>query len=117
MIIFAKVLALLWGIWWVYFGYSTGMTENMDSIGVLVRIFMPGGIFLISALFVFKSGYTAPILLILEGVFAFIVYAILSLGQYSLSTFIFIFVTMILPPVLAGSMLLYKKIEKILKQS
>ncbi|MFH1283892.1 MAG: hypothetical protein ABII27_09560 [bacterium] len=113
---FAKIIAVTWGIWWTYFGYMSTTGSALPLEDIVVRVAFPGLIFLLTALFTFKSDFIAPSLLLLEGLFALVLYSLLAFGNYSISTFLFLFVTMMLPPIFSGTILLIKKIAILINE-
>ena len=116
MILFVRITALVWGLWWSCFGLISAIAEKLDILGIFVHTTVPGLIFLITALYCFKSEFTAPVLLIAEGIFVLIIYVVIALGRFPLTTLLFVLVTMALPPVLSGTFLVVYKIRKILEK-
>ena len=96
----ARALALAWGGWWTFFGLASGSGEGLSPLGVLVHTLVPGGLFLATALLVWRWERPGAVLLLLEALLA-AVYAGLAHRW-----FMFLLLTLALPPFIAGLLLL-----------
>lgn len=74
MRIFAKILALLWGAWWAFFGIACGISEGSHVTAILLHGVLPGMVFLASALIALKWEKIGGVLLVLAGLATLIVF-------------------------------------------
>jgi hypothetical protein len=103
--IIALVLALLWAAWWIFFGLASGIGEGMSLGGILIHAALPGGIMLISVAVAWMWKLVGGELLVLEGIIVLIGYPIMVSNRFGLRTIVFVMLTMALPPLLAGILL------------
>jgi hypothetical protein len=96
----ARALALAWGGWWTFFGLASGIGERLTPLGVLMHTLLPGGLFLATALLVWRWERVGAVLLLLEALLAA---AYAGLGHRWLT---FLLLTLALPPFIAGLLLL-----------
>jgi hypothetical protein len=102
----ARLLALLWGGFWIWYGVASGISEGVGVIGTLRYAAMPGLILLASALFAWKYARTGGFLLIIEGLIIAITYPLIFGSRFPLMTVLLVLLTMATPPILAGLMFL-----------
>jgi hypothetical protein len=101
----ARSLAMLWAGLWMTFGLVSGIAEGEGVVAALVHTVVPGLIFLVSALTAFKWDLLAGILLVGEGLVVLVGYP-LGARHFPTSTVVFVLLTMALPPLVAGLLLL-----------
>jgi hypothetical protein len=99
-------LALLWAGFWSYFGLASGIGEKLTPVGVFLHTAMPGLIFLATAAIAWRWEQAGSILLLVEGMIVLIGYPIMFHSRFPRQTIIFVLLTMALPPLLAGWLLL-----------
>jgi len=102
----ARTLALLWAGWWVFFGLASGLGEGLSPVGILIHTALPGLVFLVSVALAWRWETVGGVVLILEGVFVLIAYPVMTYDHFPLATIIFVLLTMALPPLAAGLLLL-----------
>jgi hypothetical protein len=100
-----QALALIWAGWWIFFGVASGMDERLNLLGILIHATIPGLIFLVSAIIAWQWQVIGSIVLILEGLLIFIVYPVMF-RHLSFLTIILTLLTLALPPLIAGFLLL-----------
>jgi len=98
----ARIVALLWGGFWVWFGLASGIAEGAGFIGTIRHTLTPGLILLASALFAWKYEKIGGGLLIVEGLIIAIAYPLLFGSRFPFSTVFFVLLTMAVPPLAAG---------------
>lgn len=101
----ALILALIWAGWWTFFGLASGIGEGSKPVGVLLHTAAPGLIFLASAVIAWRWERIGAIVLLVEGALILIGYPLLF-RRFPLSTILFVLLTMALPPLVAGCLLL-----------
>jgi ABC-type uncharacterized transport system permease subunit len=99
-------LALVWAGWWTFFGIASGIGEKMSPAGVFAHATLPGLIFCGSVAIAWWKESIGGIVLLLEGVVALIAYPLMTYHNFPLSTIAFVILTMALPPLLAGLLLI-----------
>ncbi len=102
----ALCLALLWAGWWTFFGLASGFGERLSLVGVVVHTAVPGIVFLASALAAWRWTVVGGIVLLIEGLLVLIIYPIMVAGRFPKATIAFVLLTMAVPPLLAGCLLL-----------
>lgn len=102
----ARVLALLWGGWWTFFGIASAFAEDLDLIGILIHTSVPGLIFLASAALAWRWEAIGGVILLIEAAIVCVGYPVLVAGRFPLSTITFVLLTMGLPPLAAGVLFL-----------
>lgn len=98
----AGALVLLWAGFWLFFGVASGIGEGLSRGAVLVHTAFPGLIFLVSAVFAWRTQVIGAAVLLLEGLAVLIAYPIMTYHQFPFSTIVFVILTMSLPPLIAG---------------
>ena len=107
MRIIAQTIAFIWASWWTFFGLASGIYEGLDPIGVFIHTAMPGLVFLASAVIAWRWMRTGRIILIVEGLAILILYSLMAHRSFSFTTFLFTLLTLSVPPLLAGCLLLF----------
>jgi hypothetical protein len=102
----ALALALVWAGWWTFFGIASGLSEGMNPIGVLAHATLPGLIFCASVAVAWWRESIGGIVLVLEGLVALIAYPLMTHHNFPLSTIAFVILTMALPPLAVGFLLI-----------
>jgi hypothetical protein len=109
-----RILALLWGGWWTFFGVACGIGEGMGFGGTLIHALVPGGIFLAMALISFTWTSTGGYALLGTGIVMLVGYPLLTVSNSQLSpvTILQVLLMIAVPPLLAGALLLFGEPEK-----
>jgi len=102
----ARVLSLLCGAWWTFFGVASGLAEGLDPVGILIHAAVPGLILLISALIAWRWERVGGALLALEGLVVLVGYPLLVRGRFPISTVVFMLLTMAAPLLIPGLLFL-----------
>jgi len=102
----ARILALLWAAFWVWFGLASGIAEGAGFIGTIIHTASPGLILLASALLPWWNAKIGGGLLIIEGLIIAIAYPLIFGSRFPVSTVIYVLLTMSLPPLVAGFLFL-----------
>lgn len=95
----ARLIALVWAVWWMLFGLRTGLAEGLPLLGVLARLAFPGGLFLLTVAIAWRAGALGGLLLVLAGLGAHANFN----GAGSLLTVF----TLTAPPIIAGLLLVW----------
>ena len=103
----ARLIALAWGGFWVFFGVASGLGERMNAEGVFMHALLPGLVFLASVIIPWIWESWGGILLILEGLFVCVAYPMMAKGHFPLNTIFFVLLTMGLPPIVSGIFFLF----------
>jgi len=64
MIYAARTLAVVWAVFWLWFGIASGIGEQEGFTNALVHIIVPGGIAILTALAAWRWPMTGGILLV-----------------------------------------------------
>jgi len=100
----ARIIAALWFGWWAFFGIASGLAEGGGNL--IFHLIFPILIFAVLLLVVWRWELVECILMILLGLIVAIAYP-LPIGQnFPTTTSIFMELTMALPPLLAGLLLI-----------
>ena len=102
----ARGLSLIWAGWWVFFGLASGLAEHLSPAGIARHTAVPGLLFLASALLAWRREAPGGGLLVLEGLAVFLGYRSWMGTRVPWSTVVFVWLTMALPPVVAGGLFL-----------
>lgn len=105
LLLVARILALGWAAFWLLFGVASGLGEGLRIGGILMHIVLPGGVFLGIALLAWRWPNHGVFVLEAVGVFVLVGYPVV-MRHFPSSTIIFVELTMALPPIAAGIMLL-----------
>ncbi len=103
--IIALGLAFLWAGWWTFFGLASGISEGLPPLGVLIHTTVPGLIFLAVVLIAWRWDLIGGTLLILAG--------LLTLWVFPFARELFGLLTLSLPPVIAGALLLMHRWQQL----
>ncbi|MBI1788708.1 MAG: hypothetical protein HYR60_14315 [Acidobacteria bacterium] len=101
-------LALVWALFWVWFGLASGIGEGGGFTAVLLHTAAPGLIFLALALLAIRWQRFGGRLLVGIGALVAIAYPLTFGPRFPWQTVVMVLLTMALPPVLAGILLLAK---------
>jgi hypothetical protein len=101
----ARVLAVSWALFWVWLGFASGIAEGETVRGVVVHTAVPGLFFALLVVVAWRWQTLGGVLLVLAGLFAFVVYPILFHRLPPLTIFLTL-LTMAVPPLVAGILLL-----------
>ncbi len=100
----AKCLALVWAGWCTFCVLSSGLSDETGMIGTLKNGFWFGPAALVIALIALRWEMLGGVLLVLTGIAWSIVYPVdFSAGT---ATVVFMLLTLVAPPLIAGIMLL-----------
>lgn len=102
----ARIIALVWAGWWVFFGLASGIGEGLDPIGVVVHTAVPGLIFLVLAIIAWLREDIGGALLVLAGLVIMVIYPLMARGSLSISTILVTMALLALPPLIAGGLCL-----------
>ncbi len=102
----ARLVALLWAGWWVFFGVASGIGEGLDPLGVVIHTAVPGLIFLALAILAWLRAGVGGALLVITGLLILVIYPIMAHGSLSLVTILITVALLALPPLVAGALCL-----------
>jgi len=106
----ARILSLAWAGFWVWFGLASGISEPTTERGklmdVLIHTTVPGLVFLVTALIAWRWEAVGGVLLLLEGLIIAVGYPWMFHGRFPLRTYVFVELTMAVPPLVAGVLFL-----------
>ena len=99
----AIILVVIAIVFWLWFGIGSAIVTQGTAFDWFMYLMMPGGVFIFSGLIAWRWNRLGGILLILEGLLAliFVIIAFIS-GNYDLSAFILMILTLCLPPLVSG---------------
>jgi hypothetical protein len=101
----AKSLALVWALWWIFFGVAYAVGQKFSQQAVLVLLVFPL-LFLGSAMLPRFSERTGGIVLLLEGLMILIGYPWFTYGRVPLFAIVAVLFMLALPPLISGVLLL-----------
>ena len=101
----ARVLAVLWAAFWIWFGLASGIAEGLPPRGVLIHTAVPGLFFALLVVVAWRWETLGGILLVAASLFVFVVYPMLFRRLPPLVIFLTL-LTMAVPPLVAGILLL-----------
>ncbi len=101
----ARALAVAWAVFWTWFGLASGIAEGLSLGGVLVHTAVPGLFFAVLAAVAWRWKTLGGILLAVAGVGVGVAFVILFGRQSAIAIFLTL-LTMALPPIVAGILLL-----------
>jgi hypothetical protein len=96
----SRILASLWCTWWVFFGIASGLAEGGASL-LRYLVFPPLAFIAVFAVF-WRRERLGSLLLVLTGLLIAVGYPLTVGRDFSVGTTIVIELTMALPPLLAG---------------
>ena len=102
-----RIVAMLWGGWWTFFGVACGLGEGIGFGGTLMHALLPGGLFLAMALVSFRWVTAGGYALLGTGIVVLVGYPLMAYGKFSVTTIITVLLMIALPPLLAGAGILY----------
>ncbi|MFH0765407.1 MAG: hypothetical protein V2A61_03200 [Calditrichota bacterium] len=105
----ARIITLLWAGFWVWFGLASGIGEGLSFGGILLHAVMPGLVWLALALAVWRWPKVVGGLLIFAGLAVLVGYPMSFGSRFPLLTIICVELTMALPPLLSGILLVIAK--------
>ena len=101
----AKSLALVWALWWIFFGVAYAVGQKFSQQAVLVLLIFPL-LFLGSAMLPRFSERTGGMVLLLEGLIILIGYPWITYGKVPLSAIAAVLFMLALPPLISGFLFL-----------
>ena len=101
----AKSLALVWALWWIFFGVAYAIGEKFSRQALLVLLVFPL-LFLGSAMLPRFSERTGGMVLLLEGLIILIGYPWITYGRLPLFAIVAVLFMLALPPLISGVLLL-----------
>jgi len=96
-------LAVCWAAWWTFFGLASGLGEGGGISATLLHTAVPGGLFAALCLVAWRYERAGGVLLVLAGILSAVAFRV-RLTQEAW----FLLLTLVLPPVVAGVLLLIK---------
>jgi hypothetical protein len=106
MVSSARLLALVWALFWVWFGLASGIAEGGGFRYTLIHTALPGLVFLAIALLAWRWEALGGTALVVIGLAVLVGYPLLWGSRFPLSTVVQVVATMALPPMGAGILLL-----------
>ena len=94
---------------WLWFGTASAIAERLGVINALLHLLLPGGGFLLIAAIVWRWRRLGAILLIVAGLAIAVAYPLTAGRRFPASTIVMVILTMAMPPVAAGALLLERK--------
>lgn len=101
----ARAVAFVWAAFWLFFGISSGLGEGLNLSGIIMHVLFPGVLFLAIALFAWRWPLHGATVLMLSGLAVLILYPLEMREAVSLSTILFVVLTMGVPPLIAGGLM------------
>ncbi len=102
----AWTLIVLVTAFWLWFGIASAVAERLGALNSIGHIIVPGGILVVTALVAWRWPIVGAALLIAEGLFVAIAYPLTFGRRFPLFTTVMVWLTMALPPLVAGVLLL-----------
>ena len=99
-------MATVWACWWVFFAVASSLGERGGGGAALSPCLIAIVVFLGSAAIAWRRDLIGGGLLVVEGCVVIGAYAVGYLHANSVATVLFVLLTMALPPLLAGALLL-----------
>ena len=103
----ARILAVLWAGFWLWFGVGSALHERLPWDGVLLYALRPGLIFVAILLYAWLWPRTGGVLLVLTGFVLAGWYAVYY-GDKPAAMKVFVLSTIGLPPLVSGLLLLWR---------
>lgn len=113
----ARLLSIAWAAWWIFFGIDSALRSGASIDGIIMQSVMPGGFFLASALMALRWEILGGIVLFIEGAILTIGYPIIAGRTFDIGKLMFVEITMALPALIAGILLLWSARTDRLKQN
>jgi hypothetical protein len=99
----AAILVVIAVVFWLWFGIGSAAVTQGTAFDWFMYLMMPGGIFIISAIIAWQWSRVGGVMLTLEGFLALVfVIRAYVLGNYDVSTFILMILTLCMPPLISG---------------
>jgi len=98
-------LAALCTAFWLWFGVASAMAERLGATSSVLHLVVPGGILLLTILLAWKWEALGGALLIAEGLVVCVGYPIFASGRFPIFTVVMMLLTLALPPIVAGFLL------------
>lgn len=103
----AWILMIIAIVFWLWFGIGSAIVEDDGWFNWLMHILIPGGIFILSAGIAWRWERIGGVVLIVEGIIAIgFLGAALTGGRSNPDALFLMLLTLALPPLLAGVLLL-----------
>lgn len=102
----AWTLIVLVTAFWLWFGIASAVAERLGALNWIGHIVVPGGVLVVTALVAWRWQIAGASLLVAEGVFVAIAYPLTFGRRFPLFTTVMVWLTMALPPMIAGVLLL-----------
>jgi len=100
----AMLLALLWAVWWVSWGFlSVMLLPGLAASGIAVRV-IPGILFLLATFSAWKSEYLCGLALVVVGLLVLVGFPAWAPRWYPSDATVFVMAVGGLPPLLAGAL-------------
>lgn len=107
----AWTLIVLVTAFWLWFGVASAAAERLGSMNWIGHLVVPGGVFVVTALVAWRWPVAGALLLVAEGLFVAIAYPLTFGRRFPIFTTIMVWLTMALPPALAGVLLLLDRVR------
>ena len=101
----AKSLALVWALWWIFFGVAYAVGEKFSKQALLVLLVFPL-LFLGSAMLPRLSERTGGTVLLVEGLIILVGYPWFTYGRVPLFAIVVVLFMLGLPPLISGFLFL-----------
>jgi hypothetical protein len=103
----AAILMVVAIVFWLWFGIGSAYVERLGPINWVMHIVLPGGVFILSTALAWRLGAPGGTVLCIEGLvaLAFVTRAY-GAGNFDLSSWILMCLTLALPPLAAGVLFL-----------
>jgi hypothetical protein len=105
-VVIARTLAILWSLFWVWFGIASAIFEQLDTAGRILHVAVPGLFFVVLVLIVWRWEALGGGLLLLAGAAICVAYPLLFGPRFAWPVVAMVLLTMALPPLLAGVLFL-----------
>ena len=102
----AWALIALVTAFWLWFGIASAVAERLGALNWIGHIVVPGGVLVVTALVAWRWPIVGASLLIAEGLFVAIAYPLTFGRRFPLFTTVMVWLTMALPAMIAGVLLL-----------
>ncbi len=102
----ALILAGLFTAFWLWFGIASAAVEQLGWYNWVAHILTPGGILLVTALIAWKWEAIGGTLLLVEGLVVAVGYPLTFGRRFPIATSVMMVLTLALPLLVAGIMLL-----------
>ena len=107
----ARSMGAVWAGSWIAGGALAAALQRAPLAGILISAFLPGLVFAAGVGLAWKWERVGGLLLVAQGLFWAVTYAFNYSGHMELLRTLFVLVTFVLPPVLAGMMFVVARLE------